>query len=60
MGGSGGVEQGEADYLGAIGRRIYVQLLFSFRAISVSNCVYFAENANISCCIYVEMYFSHP
>ena len=23
--GSGGVEQGEADYLGAIGRRIYVQ-----------------------------------
>ena len=29
MGGSGGVEQGEADYFGAIGRRIYVQLLFS-------------------------------
>ena len=25
MSGSGGVEQGEADYLGAIGRRIYVQ-----------------------------------
>ena len=36
MSSSVGVEQGEADYLGAIARRIYVQLpLFSFAAISV-------------------------
>ena len=49
VGGSGGVEQGEADYLGAIGRRIYVQLLFSFRAISVSICTYFSENLLCFC-----------
>ena len=55
MSGSGGVEQGAADYLGAIGRRIYVQPpVYTFRSFCVASVNSWLSFYSIMNIIYLE------